>query len=90
MTAALISLAAILGAFFIVFVRFFTAPDYVKEFGPITFVYTTQAVLLWALAAAIAGLLVYRVDSDRRFLLRLFLAALMLRLIVGSGILRPR
>jgi len=85
-TAALISLAAILGAFFVVFVRFFTSPAYVKEFGPITFVYTTQAILLWAIASLIAGFLIYRVEHDRKFLLRLFLAALVLRLIVASGI----
>lgn len=59
---------------------------YVEEYGPITTFDTARAVLLCTGLAAAAGLFFYRKEGSGLFLLRLFIAALIVRMFVAAAI----
>src|SRR6266480_33412 len=60
--------------------------QYVNDYGIVTSVDTAKAVLLCTALAAIAGFYAYRREVDGSFLLRLFVAGLLARMIVGTTI----
>lgn len=59
---------------------------YVSDYGAFTAFDAAKAVLLCTGLAALAGLYAYRRESDGTFLLRLFVAGLLARMIVGIAI----
>jgi hypothetical protein len=59
---------------------------YVNDYGAFTAFDAAKAVLLCTGLAALAGLYAYKRDSDGTFLLRLFVAGLLARMIVGIAI----
>ncbi len=69
----------------VIFVPTLVAP-FVVDYGVVSTVDTAKAVLLCTALAAVAGFYAYRQGSDGAFLLRLFIAALLLRMIVGTAI----
>lgn len=56
---------------------------YVNDYGAVTNVDTAKAVLLCTALATLAGFYAYKREIDGTFLLRLFVAALLARMIVG-------
>ncbi|MGH9881280.1 MAG: glycosyltransferase family 39 protein [Pyrinomonadaceae bacterium] len=81
--AFLVSLAFVL---IVLIVPVLTSPDYVAIYGPVSVLDSGQAVLLCALIASLFVLLLCRFETDGEFLLRLFLAALLVRMLVGAAI----
>lgn len=59
---------------------------YVSEYGALTYIDMAQAVLLCTALAVVAGAYAYKQGADGRFLLRLFIAALLLRMLLGTAI----
>src|SRR6266508_2511999 len=57
--------------------------QYVNDYGIVSNADTAKAVLFCTALAAIAGFYAYKREVDGRFLLRLFVAALLARIIVG-------
>ena len=86
MTRILILLAFIVSALIIVAVPVFVSQDYVGTYGPVTILDTSQAILLCAIGAFVVGVLAYKSELQGPFLLQIFLAALLIRMIVGSSI----
>lgn len=83
----LLTLLAILLCVLVVFlVPSLIAPSFVAAYGPVTVFDTAIAVVLCAVLAAVAGLMVYRSGRDGPFLLRLFIAALLIRMFIGAVI----
>ena len=70
----------------LVLVPILVSDEYVAAFGPITVFDTAMAVLIGAVPAAIAAVLVYRSPVEPSFLLKVFLVALLLRVLVGTVI----
>ena len=59
---------------------------YAADYGTISVFDTGKAVLLCGIVAAVAGFFSYRSDNKGPFLLKLFVVALLVRLLVGTGI----
>lgn len=60
--------------------------QYVTEYGAVTSVDIAKAVLFCTALASVAGFYAYKREVDGSFLLRLFVAALLARMIVGTAI----
>jgi 4-amino-4-deoxy-L-arabinose transferase-like glycosyltransferase len=60
--------------------------QHVSSYGVVTSVDTAKAVLFCTALAAIAGFYAYKKEVDGSFLLRLFVAALLARMILGTAI----
>jgi hypothetical protein len=69
----------------VVFVPSLVAP-YVGDYGVVTTVDTAKAVLLCTALASLAGVYSYKQEADGPFLLRLFIAALLVRMLLGTAI----
>jgi hypothetical protein len=85
MNAVLTILALISCAIIILVVPTLVAP-FVQDYGVITAGDTGRAVLLCAALAALAGLFSYRQGPNGPFLLKVFIAALLVRMILGTTI----
>ena len=85
MTALLGLLYLILCGVIIVFVPVLVEP-HVAQYGVVSVFDTSRAILLTTVAASLAGYFSYKQGSDGTFLLRLFVAALLVRMILGSAI----
>ena len=59
---------------------------YSADYGTVTVFDTSKAILLCAALATIAGLFAYRQGENGPFLVRLFLAALLIRMLLGTAI----
>src|SRR5437870_357569 len=89
MKSVLAFLCLIVGALIVLAVPY-TPVAYSSEYGAISAFYTGKAMLLCIGCAALAGLCVYRQEVHGVFLLKTFIAALLIRLIVGSLIFAYR
>jgi len=69
----------------VVFVPSLVAP-YVGDYGVVTAVDTAKAVILCTALASLAGVYSYKQEADGSFLLRLFIAALLVRMLLGTAI----
>ncbi len=85
MNAVLTILALISCAIIILVVPTLVAP-FVADYGVVTASDTGKAVLLCAALAALAGLFSYRQGANGPFLLKVFIAALLVRMILGTVI----
>lgn len=85
MSALLGLLYLILCGLIIIFVPVLVQP-YVAQYGVISVFDTSRAVLLTTVAAGLAGYFSYKQGSDGSFLLKLFIAALLVRMILGTSI----
>ena len=85
MNALLTLLYLVLCSVIVVFVPSLVAP-YVVDYGVVTTGDTAKAVLLCTVFAAVAGFYSYKQGAEGPFLLKLFIAALLVRMILGTGI----
>jgi len=85
MTALLGLLYLVLCGVIIIFVPVLVEP-YFAQYGVVSILDTSRAVLLTTVAASLAGYFSYKQRSDGTFLLRLFVAALLVRMILGTAI----
>jgi len=88
MNGVITFLAIIIGAAIILFAPVLAEP-YLSPFGPsqpVTIGLCVRAVLFCGVAAFIAGLIIRRTRSHGSFLLKLFLLAMLLRIIIGTAI----
>jgi hypothetical protein len=88
MNSVLALLCLLVGAFIVLVVPQVSA-GYVDDYGSITFLYTGKALLLSMVLATLAGMYAYR-QGHGSFLLKVFISALLIRLIVGSLIFAYR
>lgn len=86
MTAALILAYIVLCVLIIVFGPTLGAPYASVYYGAVTMADNAKAVLLCTALAAIAGFYAYRKREHGQFLLRIFIAGLLLRMMVGAAI----
>jgi hypothetical protein len=85
MNALLTLLYLLLCVGIVIFVPPLVAP-YVNDYGVVTNVDTAKAVLFCSALAATVGYYAYKRGTDGRLLLRLFVAALLARMLVGTAI----
>ena len=85
MNALLTLLYFILCAGIVIFVPTLAAP-HAAHYGVISVFDTSRAVLLATVLASLAGYYAYKQGADGPFLLRLFIAALLVRVILGTAI----
>src|SRR5258705_13518475 len=85
MNATLTLLYLLLCVALVIFVPPLVAP-YALEYGVVSGFDTAKAVLLCTALAAVAGFYSYKSDIDGKFLLRLFVAALLVRMALGTAI----
>jgi len=85
MNALLGLLYLVLCGVIIIFVPVLVQP-YVAQYGVVSVFDTSRAVLLTTVAAGLAGYFSYKQGSDGSFLLKLFVAALLVRMILGTAI----
>ncbi|HWN10358.1 MAG TPA: glycosyltransferase family 39 protein [Pyrinomonadaceae bacterium] len=85
MSSLLALLYVILCCLIIIFVPVLAAP-HVAQYGAISVFDTSRAVLLATALASVAGYFSHKQGTEGTFLLRLFIAALMVRMIVGTAI----
>src|SRR5258705_5158835 len=85
MNALLTLLYLLLGVAIVIFVPPLVAP-YAAEHGVVTGFDIAKAILLCTSLAALAGFYSYKSDIDGKFLLRLFVAALLVRMALGTAI----
>src|SRR5258705_6234486 len=83
MNATLTLLYLLLCVALVIFVPPLVAP-YALEYGVVSGFDTAKAVLLCTALAAVAGFYSYKSDIDGKFLLRLFVAGLLVRMILGT------
>jgi hypothetical protein len=83
MKAFLIFLCLLVGALLVLAIPSMAAP-YAADYGTVNSFYTGKAVLAFAPFAYIAGWYAYRQERHGAFLLKIFVAALLVRLIVGG------
>ncbi len=62
------------------------AAPYESVYGPVTLLYCAKALAVCAIVSTIAGTLIRRVPSHGRYLLKLFLFALLVRMVIGTCI----
>lgn len=89
MNATLTLLYLLLCVAIVIFVPPLVAP-YALEYGVVSGFDTAKAVLLCTVLAALAGFYSYKSDVDGKFLLRLFVAGLLVRMILGTIIFVSR
>jgi Dolichyl-phosphate-mannose-protein mannosyltransferase len=77
--------ALLLSAFIILLVPSLVSP-YVPVYGPFTITDAAKAVLLCGALAGVTGWLAYRTGTHGAFLLKLFLSALLLRMLIATAI----
>lgn len=82
MNVVLTFVSILVCAFIVVAVPSMVTP-YVAEYGPVTVFDTSKAILLCTALASLAGLFAYR-QSTGPFLLKLFISALLVRMILGT------
>ena len=87
MNAILTLLSLVVCGLIVVAVPFLAGPN-INEYGatPLTVFDTSKAVLMCAAFAGLGGLYAYRQGPEGKFLLRIFLAALLIRMLLGSTI----
>lgn len=85
MNAALTLLYLLLCVGIVIFLPPLVAP-FVVDYGPFTQIDAAKAVLLCTGLAAIAGFYAYKSEANGQFLLRLFVAGLIARVILGVAI----
>jgi hypothetical protein len=85
MNGLLTLLCLIVGAVIVLAVPGFVSP-WGAELGIASIFDTGRAILLCAALAAIAGLIIARQPEDTQFVLRIFVAGLLVRMIVGTAI----
>lgn len=85
MNALLTLLYLILCGAIVIFVPSLVSP-YASDYGLFTGFDAAKAVLLCTAIAAVAGFYSYKRETDGSFLLRLFVAALLVRMVVGLAI----
>ena len=83
MNAVLTLLSILVCALIVLSVPILAAP-YVGEYGAVTIFDVSKAILLCAALATIVGLFSYRQEAIGSFLLKLFISALLVRLILGT------
>ena len=69
----------------VIFVPTLVAP-YAADYGTVTGFDTAKAVILCTALASVAGFWVYKNGVEGRFLLRLFIAALLVRMVLATAI----
>ena len=62
------------------------AGNYSSQYGPVTVFYCGAALLVCGLFAAIVGVIIRRESSHGAYLLKLFLLALLMRVVIGTAI----
>lgn len=85
MNALLTLLYLVLCAVIVIFVPALAAP-HVADYGVISVFDTSRAVLLATVFASLAGYYAYKQGADGLFLVRLFIAALLVRMVLGTAI----
>ena len=85
MNSLLTFFALMLAALIVLLVPSLVAP-YEAIYGPVRITDTSKAVLLCSILTAVAGWFAYRIKDQRSFLLKLFLSALLLRVLIGTAI----
>ncbi len=80
---ALLTLASLVICALIVVVAPMLVTPYVGDYGTVSVFDTSKAVLLCAALATVAGLFSYRQGPHGSFLLRMFIAALLIRMLLG-------
>lgn len=85
MSAFLGLLYLIICSAIVFFVPVLVAP-HTPQYGLVTIFDTSRAVLLTTILASLAGYYAYRQGTDGTFLLRLFIAALLFRMVLGTAI----
>ena len=85
MNAFLALLYLILCGVIVIFVPALVAP-HVAEYGVVTIYDTSRAVLIGTFVALIGGYYAYKQGANGKFLLGLFIAALLVRMILGTAI----
>lgn len=85
MNAALTLVALVFSALVVLLVPALVAPYY-AEYGLVTVGDTSKAVLICAALASLAGLFAYRQKPNGSYLLRLFIAALLVRMVLATAI----
>ncbi len=89
MNSLLTFLYLVLCAAIVVFVPALVAP-YISDYGVVTIFDTSRAVLLCTALASLAAFYAYKQGTNGTFLIRLFTAALLLRLLVAAAIFVSR
>jgi hypothetical protein len=85
MNALLTLLYLLLCVGIVIFVPPLVLP-YLNDYGPVTSVDTAKAVLFCTVLASLAGFYAYKSEVEGSFLLRLFVAGLIVRIVVGTAI----
>jgi len=85
MSGLLVLLYLLFCAVIVVFVPSLAAP-HAGQYGLISVFDTSRAVLLTTVLASLAGYYAYKQGTDGLFLLRLFIAGLLIRMLVGTAI----
>jgi hypothetical protein len=85
MTGALSLSGFVFCAFNIYLVPHFVAPSYLADHVPVTILDTSTAVLVCLGVAAIAGSIIARIEIHDGFLLQLFIASLLIRVLVATA-----
>ena len=85
MNALLTLLYLLLCVGIVIFVPPLVLP-YLNDYGPVTSVDTAKAVLFCTVLASLAGFYAYKSEVEGSFLLRLFVAGLIVRIVVGTTI----
>ena len=83
---SVVALLSFLLAAAIIFLVPVLAAPYQDVYGPVTVFDSAKAVLFCCALAAIAGAIISRIKLHGAFLLRLFLLALLLRILIGTAI----
>jgi Dolichyl-phosphate-mannose-protein mannosyltransferase len=83
MNTALVSIYLALCAAIVILVPSLVMP-YVEDYGVVTVFDSAQAVLLCTALAVVAGIYAYKQGTNGSFLLNLFLAAVIVRLVLGT------
>lgn len=85
MNTVLVSLYLVICAAIVAVVPLMVLP-YVEDYGVVTVFDSAQSVLLCTALASVAGIYAYKQGTNGPFLFKLFLAALMVRMLVGTVI----
>lgn len=89
MNSVLATLCLVVGAVIVLAVPSIVS-GYSSDYGLVNFLFVGKAVLLATVLAAIAGLYAYSQEHHGRFLLKVFISGLLIRLIIGSLIFAYR
>ncbi|MFY9621669.1 MAG: glycosyltransferase family 39 protein [Pyrinomonadaceae bacterium] len=85
MNGVIAFLAFVISVAILLFVPTLAAP-YASQYGPVTVFHCGSALLLCGLLAAIVGVIIRREPSHGAYLLKLFLLALLIRIMIGAAI----